>query len=69
MPSICRSDIGCPEWSDVGTFEHLLELLDVMNDALNIHLEQYNEARAVAGFGNFMREISCNIHVDPWRSA
>jgi hypothetical protein len=52
VPSICSSDVGFPEWSDVGTFEHLLKLLDVMNDALNIHPEQYNEARLGAGFGN-----------------
>ena len=47
MPSICSSDVGFPEWSDIGTFEHLLELLDVMNDAFNIHPEQYSGAVAL----------------------
>ena len=44
MPSIGSHDVGFPVWPDVGTLEHLLELLDVINNALNIHLEQYNGA-------------------------
>ncbi|HTU40917.1 MAG TPA: hypothetical protein VMF10_04370 [Candidatus Aquilonibacter sp.] len=37
MPSICSGDIACAEWSNVRRFEHFLKLLDVANDALNIH--------------------------------
>ncbi len=45
MSSICSSNIGFVEWSDVGTFEHLLELLDVINDSLDVHPKQYSGAR------------------------
>jgi hypothetical protein len=37
VPSICGRDVGFPEWSNVGTFEHLLKLLDIIDDALDIH--------------------------------
>ena len=44
MPSICSKDVGFLEWSDVRTFKHLLKLLDIVNDALNIHPKQYSGA-------------------------
>jgi hypothetical protein len=37
VPSIGSRDVACAEWSDVRRFEHLLELLDVVNDAFNVH--------------------------------
>ena len=37
MPSIRSRDVACAERSNVGSFEHLLQLLDVIDDALNIH--------------------------------
>ncbi len=42
MPSIGRSDVGFAEGADVGPFKHLLQLLDVIDDPLNIHPEQYS---------------------------
>ena len=50
VPSICSKDVGFPEWSNVGTFKHLLELLDVIDDAFNIHPQQYSGTRPAAGF-------------------
>jgi len=43
VPSICGSDIGLLEWPDIRSLEHLLELLDFINDAFNVHPQQYSE--------------------------
>jgi hypothetical protein len=43
VPSIRGTDIGFLEWPDIRSFEHLLELLDFVNDAFNVHLQQYSE--------------------------
>ena len=56
MPSICRRDVGFPEGSNVGSFEHLLELLDIIDDALNIHPKQYSGARSLTEVGNSFNE-------------
>jgi hypothetical protein len=37
VPSIGGRDVTCAEWSNVRRFEHFLELLDVVNDAFNVH--------------------------------
>jgi hypothetical protein len=37
VPSICSSDVACAEWSNIGRFEHLLQLLNLVNDAFNVH--------------------------------
>ena len=37
VPSICGSDIACAERPDIWRVEHLLKLLDVVNDAFNVH--------------------------------
>jgi hypothetical protein len=41
VPSICSRDVACAEWSNVRRFEHFLKLLDVVNDAFNVHPSQY----------------------------
>jgi hypothetical protein len=41
MPAIRCKDVGFLEWPNVGAFKHLLELLDVIDDAFNIHPQQY----------------------------
>ena len=50
VPSICGSDIGLLEWPDIRSLEHLLELLDFINDAFNVHPQQYSERRSNASF-------------------
>jgi hypothetical protein len=37
VPSIGSRDVACAEWSNIRRFEHLLQLLDVVNDAFNVH--------------------------------
>ena len=37
MPSIGSSDVACAERPNVRRFEHFLKLLDVVNDAFNVH--------------------------------
>jgi hypothetical protein len=37
MPPIRSREVACAEWSNVRRFEHFLKLLDVVNDAFNVH--------------------------------
>ena len=37
MSSIGGGDVTCAERSNVRRFEHFLQLLDVVNDAFNVH--------------------------------
>ena len=37
VPSIGSSDVACAEWSNIRRFEHFLYLLNVVNDAFNVH--------------------------------
>jgi len=43
MPSIHSRDIACAEGPDVRGLEHFLKLPDVVNNAFNVHPEQYSE--------------------------
>ena len=43
MPSIRSRDITCAEWPDIRCLEHFLKLPDVINNAFNVHSEQYSE--------------------------
>jgi len=37
VPAIGSSDVACAEWPNIRRFEHFLQLLNLVNDALNIH--------------------------------
>jgi hypothetical protein len=37
VPSVRRRDIACAEWPYIRRFEHFLQLLDVVDDAFNVH--------------------------------
>jgi hypothetical protein len=37
VPAIRSRDVACAEWPDVRRFEHFLQLLDVVNDAFDVH--------------------------------
>jgi hypothetical protein len=41
VPMIGSRDVGCAQRSNVRRFEHFLKLLDVANDAFNVHASQY----------------------------
>jgi hypothetical protein len=43
MPPIRGRDIAGAEGPDVWCLEHFLKLPDVINNALNVHPEQYSE--------------------------
>lgn len=45
VPSICSRDVACAEWSNVRRFEHLLQLLDVVNNAFHVHASQSSKRR------------------------
>lgn len=53
VPSIRSRDIGFREWPDVRSFEHLFQLLDFIDDAFNVHPQQYNEPALAASFCNW----------------
>jgi hypothetical protein len=40
MPSIGSRDVACAEWPDIRRFEHFLYLLDLVNNAFNVHASQ-----------------------------
>jgi len=40
VSSIRSGDVGCAEWPRIRRFEHFLYLLDVVNDAFNVHAPQ-----------------------------
>jgi hypothetical protein len=37
VPSIGSRDVACAEWPDIRRFEHFLQLLNLVNDAFNVH--------------------------------
>ena len=37
MPSVRSRDVVCAEWPYIRRFEHLLQLLDLVDDAFNVH--------------------------------
>jgi hypothetical protein len=41
MPSIRSRDVASAEGPNIGRFEHFLYLLNLANDAFNVHASQY----------------------------
>jgi hypothetical protein len=41
MPSICSREVAWAERPDIRRFEHFPYLLDIANDAFNVHASQY----------------------------
>ena len=37
VPSVRSRDVACAEWSNVRSFEHFLELLNVIDNAFSLH--------------------------------
>jgi hypothetical protein len=37
VPSIRSGDVAGAEWSNIRRFEHFLQLLNIVNDAFNVH--------------------------------
>ena len=49
VPSVGGSDVACAERPNVRSFEHFLQLLNVVNDAFNVHRSQYSESAVSPG--------------------
>ena len=45
MPSIGSRDVACAEWPDIRRFEHFLYLLDLVNNAFNVHASQSSSTK------------------------
>lgn len=59
VPSIGGRDVACAKWPDIGSLKHLFQLLDVINDAFNVHRYQYSPRKeALRDTGAFARERS-----------
>jgi hypothetical protein len=41
MPPIRSREVACAEWPTIRRFEHFLQLLNLVNDAFNVHASQY----------------------------
>jgi hypothetical protein len=41
VPAIGSRDVACAEWPNIRRFKHFLYLLNLVNDALNVHASQY----------------------------
>ena len=54
--SICSRDVAWAEWSNVRRFEHFLYLLDVVNDAFNVHASQSSKRKH--GAVNLKRQLA-----------
>ena len=66
VPSICSRDVACAEWPYIRRFEHLLKLLDVVNDAFNVHASQYLIKRQGRQFGAVSpKTATARFPVDP----
>jgi hypothetical protein len=46
MPSIGSRDVAWAEWPCIRRFEHFLQLLDVVDDAFNVHVPQSSKKGA-----------------------
>ena len=46
VPSIGSRDVACAQWSNVRRFKHFLYLLDLVNDAFNVHSVSLSNRKA-----------------------
>ena len=63
VPSIGRRDVACAEWPNIRRFEHFLQLLNVANDALNVHFAPISnkDVAIVKLNGIWMRDFSVTL--------
>ena len=45
VSSIRSRDVGCAEWPRIRRFEHFLYLLDIVNNAFNVHASQSSSTK------------------------
>jgi hypothetical protein len=45
VSSIGGRDVVCAEWPNIRRFEHFLQLLNLVNDAFNVHASQSSKRR------------------------
>ena len=68
MPSIRSRQVACAEWPDIRRFEHFLQLLDIVNDAFNIHPSQYlTEKRPRSMRSSTLETATAQFRPDPIR--
>jgi hypothetical protein len=65
MPSIRSRDIACADGPDVRCLEHFLKLPDVINNAFNVHPEQYSES----AFARRSERWFAALNHQPWQNS
>jgi hypothetical protein len=55
VPAICGRDVACADWPNIRRFEHFPKLLNLVNDAFNVHASQSSKRRR--GAVNLTRQL------------
>ena len=66
MPSISGRQVTCAEWPNIRRFEHLLELLDLVNDAFNVHTVSISDQKDYGGQMLFTSQAEQFLRLQPW---
>jgi hypothetical protein len=53
VPSVGSRDVACAEWPNIRRFEHFLQLLDVVNDAFNVHSVSISDIAWLSSTGRY----------------
>ena len=56
VPSIGSRDVACAEWPNIRRFEHFLQLLNLVNNAFNVHASPSSKKRR--GAVNLKRQLA-----------
>jgi hypothetical protein len=65
VPSIRGRDIGFFKWPDIRSFKHLLQLLDVINYAFDVHRQQYSQPALTRHFAPDFAEVRRFGRINP----
>jgi hypothetical protein len=66
MPSISGRQVTCAEWPNIRRFEHFLELLDLVNDAFDVHTVSISDQKDYGGQMLFTSQAEQFLRLQPW---
>jgi len=64
VPAIGGRNVACAEWPYIRRVEHFLKLLDLVNDAFNVHVSQSSTPKILAervGFEPVVKQQRKNL--------
>ena len=59
---LAAENVACSEWPNIRSFEHFLQLLDVVNDTFNVHSVSISDMSAS------IRQTERHLHFEPARA-